>query len=66
MRAVLADRLGRREDALRLYAAARSHLAEHPEFNVFEGLHQRISLGLQAQETSGPLPETPDLMLIPR
>jgi len=66
MRAVLADRLGRREDALRLYETARTHLAEHPEFNVFGDLHQRISLGLQAQETSGPLPETPDLMLIPR
>jgi hypothetical protein len=66
MRAILADRLGRRDDALRLYRLARSHLAEHPEFNVFEELHERIALGLEAPQIDGSLPETSDLMRLPR
>jgi tetratricopeptide (TPR) repeat protein len=65
MRAILADRLGRRDDALRLYEMARSHLAKRPEFNVFADLHERIALGLEAPQTEGALPETTDLMRIP-
>ena len=42
MRAILADRLERRDEALRLYGMARSHLAKRPEFNVFADLHERV------------------------
>jgi hypothetical protein len=64
-RAVLADRLGRRDEALRLYGLAAEHLAARPEFNVFDDLHPRIAAGLEAPQTDGDLTEGPELMLIP-
>ena len=64
-RAVLADRLGRRDEALRLYGLAADHLATRPEFNVFDALHRRIAAGLEAPQTEGDLSEGPELMLIP-
>jgi tetratricopeptide (TPR) repeat protein len=47
-RARLADLLGRREEALRLYGAARKLLDAHAEYTVFDPLRERIEAGLAA------------------
>jgi hypothetical protein len=49
-RGVLADALGRRGEALRLYALVQAHLDLHPEYTFFDALRARI-----AQGRAGPL-----------
>jgi len=67
MRAVLADRLGRREEALRLYRAAAAHLESRPELaSYFEPLRKGIAAGAAQPQTDGPLPETQHLTRVPR
>ena len=44
-RGVLGDALGRRPEALRLYALAQAHLDKHPEYTFFDALRARISEG---------------------
>jgi len=55
-RALLADRLGRREEALRLWRAALSHLETGPEFNVFDELRELAREGLAAPASARDLP----------
>lgn len=67
-RGLLADRLGRREDALRLYRQAQSYLDAHPDYNdqfVVSPVRAVASRGLQTPQTSGPMPPTPDLQHVP-
>ena len=44
-RGILADALGRRAEALRLYALAQTHLDTHPEYSFFDALRARIAAG---------------------
>jgi hypothetical protein len=55
-RALLADRLGRREEALRLWGATLAHLEAGPEFNVFDELRALAQAGLSAPATGDALP----------
>jgi hypothetical protein len=55
-RGVLADVLGRRPEALRLYALAQAHLDTHPEYTFFDGLRARIADGRAAPLTIDALP----------
>jgi hypothetical protein len=55
-RALLADALGRRDEALALYARAREHLDARPEFNVFGALRERIAAGLAEPQQAERLP----------
>jgi hypothetical protein len=64
-RAQLADRLGRRDEALRLRALARAQLEAHPEFNVFEDLRQRAEAGREAADAAETVPDEWDLIAIP-
>jgi hypothetical protein len=47
-RGVLADALGRRAEALRLYVLAQAHLDAHPEYTFFDALRARIAEGRAA------------------
>ena len=63
----LAERLGRRDEALGWYQQARAHLAERPEFaTYFEDLREEIEADLAAARPGAPLPETPSLLAAPR
>jgi hypothetical protein len=64
-RAQLADRLGRRDEALRLDALVRSQLEAHPEFNVFEDLRQWVEADREAPDTTEAVPDEWDLIAIP-
>ena len=55
-RALLADRLGRREEALRLWRATLAHLEAGPEFNVFEEQRALAREGLAAPASESELP----------
>jgi hypothetical protein len=55
-RAWLADRLGRRGEALRLWSALEAHLDAAPEFNAFERLRTLAAAGRAAPAASSPLP----------
>lgn len=55
-RAWLADRLGRRDEAVRLWEALRAHLEAAPEFNAFEKLRALASAGRAAPAAHGELP----------
>jgi tetratricopeptide (TPR) repeat protein len=55
-RALLADRLGRREEALRLWRATLAHLDSAPEYNVFGGLRRLAEGGLVRPARAGELP----------
>lgn len=57
-RGVLADALGRREEALRLYALAQAHLDGHPEYIFFDPLRTRIAAGREAPLGVDVLPAT--------
>jgi len=57
-RGVLADVLGRREEALRLYALAQAHLDTHPEYTFFDPLRARIVAGREAPLGVDVLPAT--------
>ena len=55
-RGVLADALGRRAEALRLYALAQVHLDTHPEYTFFDALRARIAEGRGGPLDVGALP----------
>jgi tetratricopeptide (TPR) repeat protein len=55
-RALLADRLGRREEALRLWRATLRQLEAGPEFNVFEDLRALAEAGLAEPASDDELP----------
>jgi hypothetical protein len=57
-RGVLADSLGRRDEALRLYALAEAHLDTHPEYTFFAPLRARIAAGRAAPLAADSLPAT--------
>jgi hypothetical protein len=65
-RARLADLLGRREEALRLYRLAAVHLDAGPEFDVFGGLRAQIEAGIAAPAVDRRPPELDFLLAIPR
>ena len=55
-RGVLADALGRRAEALRLYALAQAHLDSHPEYTFFDALRAQIAEGRAGPLDVGLLP----------
>jgi hypothetical protein len=55
-RALLADALGRRDDALRLWRATLAHLDSAPEFNVFEALRSLAEAALERPPPPRELP----------
>ena len=66
IRALVADRLARREDALRLYQQAQAYLDAH-DYNhqsMVAPLRARIAAGLRAAQNKGPMPESPDLQRV--
>ena len=56
-RGILADALGRRAEALRLYALAQRHLDARPQYTFFEDLRARIAAGRAAPLGVDALPE---------
>lgn len=66
-RARLADRLGRRDEALRSYRAAEALLAAHPEFaEFFAPLHGAVAAGLAAPAADAGPPPLDFWLQIPR
>jgi hypothetical protein len=68
-RAIVADRLGRRADALDHYRRAATLLDTHPEYDataVVAPLRAWIHSGLARPATAGRFPAMPDLQNIPR
>ncbi len=65
-RARLADLLGRREEALRLYGAARKLLDAHAEYTVFDPLRERIEAGLAAPSDDRDPPPLGFVLQVPR
>jgi hypothetical protein len=66
VRAVIADRLARRKDALRLYQQAQAYLDAH-DYNhqsMVAPLRARIAAGLRRAQDEGPMPESPDLQRV--
>jgi tetratricopeptide (TPR) repeat protein len=55
-RALLADRLGRRDEALRIWRATLAHLDAGPEFNIFEAQRALARAGLAKPQTAEVLP----------
>ncbi len=55
-RGILADALGRRGEALRLYALAQAHLDTHPEYTFFDDLRARIAAGRAGPLSADTLP----------
>jgi tetratricopeptide (TPR) repeat protein len=55
-RALLADRLGRREEAVRLWRATLAQLDAGPEFNVFGEIRALAEAGLAAPSAASELP----------
>lgn len=55
-RAWLADRLGRRDEAVRLWHALTTHLEAAPEYNAFEKLRALAAAGRAAPAAKGELP----------
>jgi tetratricopeptide (TPR) repeat protein len=55
-RALLADALGRRDEALRLWRATLAHLDAGPEFNVFDELRALAEAGLAGAVSRDELP----------
>jgi hypothetical protein len=55
-RALLADRLGQRDEALRLWRATLAHLDAGPEYNVFGELRVLAEAGLQSPSEERELP----------
>ena len=66
MRAVIADRLARREDALRLYQQAQAYLdgQDYNHQSMVAPLRARIAAGLRRAQDEGPMPESPDLQMV--
>jgi hypothetical protein len=68
-RALVADRRGERDAALRHYRAADAYLAAHPTYDaalLVGPLHRWIAAGLAAPATGARLPAMPDLQCIPQ
>jgi len=65
--AVVADRLGDREKAVRLYRQAESLFGMNAQYNdgLVAPLHRRIGAGLKGPLTKGPFPMTPGLQRVP-
>jgi predicted choloylglycine hydrolase len=65
--AVIADRLGKRDLALNLYARGQLLFHDHPEYNdgLVAPLRKRINAGLRAPLSGGPFPGTPGLQRLP-
>jgi len=69
MRALIADRRGRRGDAVQLYQTAQALLdanAAYTDRNTGAPLRARIAAGLGSPQTKGDMPATPDLQGVPR
>ena len=67
-RALIADRLGRRENAIRFYQQTQTYLDAHPDYNdqfTVAPIRAWVSAGLQAPQTKGAIPKTPDLQGVP-
>lgn len=67
-RALVADRRGRRAEAVDRYRAADAYLAAHPAYDarlVVAPLHRLIAAGLAAPAT-GSIPALPDLQCVPQ
>lgn len=58
-RGILADRLGRREDAVQYYQTALDHLASRPEFTAFAPFQKIAERGLERSQAKKPLPLGP-------
>ncbi len=68
-RALIADREGRRADAVGLYREARAYLDAHPEYSdkfVVAPLTERVAAGLERPQTVGEFPRFGDLQYVPR
>jgi hypothetical protein len=67
-RAWIADRLGRRGDAVGLYTHARAYLDTHPEYadRFTNAVRKLVTAGLAAPQTDGSLRDLPDLQYVPR
>ena len=55
-RALLADRLGRRDDAIRLWTRTLAHLDRAPEYNVFAEIRALAEAGVSAPSRANALP----------
>jgi hypothetical protein len=67
--ALIADREGRRADAVGLYREARAYLDAHPEYSdkfVVVPLAERIAAGIERPQTEGEFPRLGDLQYVPR
>ncbi len=67
VRALVLDRLDRREEALAIYRRAQAYLEDHVEYNdgLIAPLRGRIAAGLKAPQDGGPVPGTPSLQILP-
>ncbi len=68
VRALIADRAGRRGDAIRLYRRAQAYLDAHPDYNhqfIEAPLRAIVSAGLKAPQVKGSMPKMPDLQKVP-
>jgi hypothetical protein len=68
-RAMLADRLGRRSDAVDGYRSAEAYLDEHSEYDaaaLIAPLRAWVRTGLARGNVGAAMPEMPDLLAIPR
>jgi hypothetical protein len=69
VRAMIADRQGRRVEAVQQYRAAAAFLEAHGEYDaplIVGPIRTWIRAGLAAPQPHGPLPPTPDLQSIPQ
>src|SRR5208282_8694 len=60
VRAMIADRQGRRDDAIKLYRRARSLLDANPRLRIVF-VEKLVTAGLRAPQTSASLSDFPDL-----
>lgn len=68
VRALIADRAGRRGDSIRLYRRAQAYLDAHPDYNhqfIEVPLRAIVSAGLKAPQVKGSMPKMPDLQKVP-
>jgi hypothetical protein len=68
VRAMIADRLGRRDDAVRLYRETLAYLATHPDYTdrfIAAPVRAWASAGV-VERADGMIPPMPDLQYVPR